>query len=176
MRQLIELLPALSDVRLVGPGDPPVRKIEFWLDDVGPDDLFVAIPGEPDGHDRVGRAIAAGARTVLCERIPAPASDAVTYLVVPDSIRAMGRLATYYAKKGDAAKAARYIRQGRSLNQTDNRLMYVEGEVKAILGDEPGAVEALKLAFANKYPRAEAQSDPELAKLQQRPDFQLLLK
>ncbi len=94
----------------------------------------------------------------------------------PKDFAEMGRLATYYAKKGDALRATQYIRQGRSVNATDNQLMYLEGQVKAILGDDEGAVAALKLAFENKYPKQEAQNDPELAKLQQRADYKQLMK
>ncbi len=93
----------------------------------------------------------------------------------PKDAQAMGRLATYYAKKGDKARAEQFIRQARTVNPGDNWLMYTEGEVKAILGDEPGAVSALQAAFANKYPRQEAQNDPELAKLQQRADYKQMM-
>jgi UDP-N-acetylmuramoyl-L-alanyl-D-glutamate--2,6-diaminopimelate ligase len=94
LKRLAALLPALGHARRYGPPDQPVRKIEFWADDVAEGDLFVAIGGHwLDGHDRIADAIRAGARTIVCERLPQARVEGVTYLQVPGSPAALGRLA-----------------------------------------------------------------------------------
>ena len=58
--------------------------------------VFAAIAGENfDGHDYIGSAVRAGARIVIAERVAA--DDAVTgvdYIIVDDTVRALGKLAS----------------------------------------------------------------------------------
>ncbi len=94
MTLLSDLLPVLADAELIGPRGQTVRKIEYWLGEVGPGDLYVAIPGAgPEGVDRIGGAIAAGARTILVQRLEGQPVDGVSYVLVADPVKSMGRLA-----------------------------------------------------------------------------------
>lgn len=62
---------------------------------VTPGALFVAVRGtNVDGHDYIGRAVAAGAVAVVCEEIPADAADSVRWIQVKDSAEALGLLAS----------------------------------------------------------------------------------
>ncbi len=68
---------------------------------VHPGDLFVAIPGERvDGHAFIPQAIQAGARALLLSRLPEePAPHGVTFILVPDTVAALGSLAAYWRSK-----------------------------------------------------------------------------
>lgn len=91
--------------------------------------------------------------------------------VNPRDAQTMADLALYYAKKGDGSQAQQYIRQARSIDSSDLQLIYIEGQVYAIGGKQPDALKALREAFQKGYSPEEAQTDPELAKLRQSPEF-----
>lgn len=64
-----------------------------------PGDLFVAIPGETfDGHDFIGNAAARGAAGALVRRdaVLPPDGHGLPLLRVPDTVEALGRLASYW--------------------------------------------------------------------------------
>ena len=96
--------------------------------------------------------------------------------VNPRDAEAMGGLALYYAKKGDAATAQQFIRRARGVNDTSVELIYIQGVVEALAGHDDDAVKTLSEAFQKGYPVDQAQTDPELSKLASRPDFAKLLK
>lgn len=57
--------------------------------------LFVAVKGTAtDGHDFIPVAIGNGAIAVVCEMLPDTTVGNVTYIVVPDSAEALGKLAS----------------------------------------------------------------------------------
>ena len=94
MKPLGELAAVLPVARLIGAADTPVPRFEFHIDDVRPGDMFVAIKGHMiDGHDNIARAIAAGARTIACTWMTDAPEPGIGYVVVPDTIRAMGPMA-----------------------------------------------------------------------------------
>ena len=86
-----------------------------------------------------------------------------------------GDLAMYYAKKGDAAHAAQYIRQARAIDASDVQLMYNQAQIYAITGKQTEAIAALREAFKKGYAAEEAQNDPELDKLKGSPEFVKLM-
>ncbi len=62
------------------------------------DSVFVALAGERfDGHDFVGKAFENGAVCALTERLPENTPG--TYIVVPDSKKALGKIAKAYKNK-----------------------------------------------------------------------------
>ncbi len=62
---------------------------------VVPGSMFVAVRGTvADGHRFIPQAVEAGAAVVVCEELPAEPSPAVTWLLVPDTQRALGLLAS----------------------------------------------------------------------------------
>ena len=65
--------------------DPETEIADIRYDSraVGPGDLFVAVEGfQSDGHRFIGKAAAAGAAAVLCQRVP---EEDVPYIQTPDS-------------------------------------------------------------------------------------------
>ena len=60
-------------------------------------DLFVAVRGTvADGHNYIGKAQENGAVAVLCEEIPADATEAVTYIKVENTEQTVGQVATSF--------------------------------------------------------------------------------
>lgn len=63
----------------------------------GPGAMFVAVRGtRVDGHDFIDRVVQAGARAIVCERVPADPAPGVTWIKVPDSARALGLLSSQW--------------------------------------------------------------------------------
>ncbi|NDQ55849.1 MAG: tetratricopeptide repeat protein [Acidipila sp.] len=96
--------------------------------------------------------------------------------VNPQDSGAMGYLAAYYAKLGDAAKALEFIRRGRGLNRGEIYLIYQEAVVHALANRPDEALRALREAFTKGYSIEEAKADPELDTLRKLPQFQGLIK
>ena len=82
----VELCGVSMDSRLVTPGQ-----------------LFVCIPGtRVDGHDFAVKAIDAGAGAILAQRMPEHLPAGAPLLLVPDTVRALGRLAAHWRQQCDA--------------------------------------------------------------------------
>ena len=59
--------------------------------------VFFAVRGtQVDGHDFIDKAIAGGARTVVCEQMPAAQAEGVRYVLVDNSAKALGLAASQY--------------------------------------------------------------------------------
>ncbi len=93
----------------------------------------------------------------------------------PRSANIMGDLGLLYAKKGDAANALQYTNQARAISPDDVYLMYSEALVKTMINQPDEALKILGLALQKGYPAQEAWNDPELQKLQARPQFSQLV-
>ncbi len=90
---------AMIGASLIGNGETQVEKITTDSREVDEKSLFVAIKGERlDGHDYIPACARSGMVCALAERTVAGAEDA-TYLIVPDSVRALGELAKAYKAK-----------------------------------------------------------------------------
>jgi tetratricopeptide (TPR) repeat protein len=96
--------------------------------------------------------------------------------VNPRDADSMSSLALYYAKKGDPVTAQQYIRRARAVNSENKDLIYYQGIVEALAGNDDQAIKTLAEAFNKGYPVDQAETDPELSKLKSRPDFAALLK
>ena len=84
----IEILSATADL------EQEIACVSYDSRQTQPGDLFVAMTGfAVDGHDYIGRAAAAGAAAVLCEKIPA---EEIPYVQVADSRRALAVVGTNY--------------------------------------------------------------------------------
>ncbi len=69
---------------------------------VAPGALFIPLAGERfDGHDYIDRALSAGAAGCLCARVPAQRSEEKFYVRVPDTMRALKALASWYRAEFD---------------------------------------------------------------------------
>ena len=63
-----------------------------------PGSLFAAIRGEKtDGHEYIEKAFTPGGVTALCERIPENLDG--NFIVVKDTVEALGKIAAYYRRK-----------------------------------------------------------------------------
>lgn len=92
--KLSQLLSAVVTEQVSGEDNIEISGITADSRQVQPDWLFVAVPGPvSDGHDYIGKAIAAGAVAVVCERVPAQMPTGVTFVRVPDAALALGFLA-----------------------------------------------------------------------------------
>jgi len=77
--------------------DKNVNTITFDSRAVDNGDVFVAVKGfVSDGHFFIEKAIDLGASTIVCEDLPKKLNDKVTYVVVPDSSKALAIMASNY--------------------------------------------------------------------------------
>jgi serine/threonine protein kinase/tetratricopeptide (TPR) repeat protein len=95
--------------------------------------------------------------------------------VNPRDANIMDQLSLYYAKKGDAVHAIDFIRRARAINSTDVDMIYDEAEVYTLTGRPAEALKSLREALKKGHSVQEAQNDPELASLQNRPEFAQLV-
>lgn len=96
--------------------------------------------------------------------------------VNPQNTGAMADLALYYVKKGDAKHGMDYIQRARGIDKKDVALIYNQATVENLAGKTSDALRTLREAFSKGYPVKEAQADPELANLQNLPEFQAMVK
>ncbi len=86
MKQLKEIIDAISPLRVLGPADRGISAICSDSRQVVPGALFVAVRGfASDGHAYIGAAVEKGAVAVICEEIPAQAGKDVSYIQVENS-------------------------------------------------------------------------------------------
>jgi serine/threonine protein kinase/tetratricopeptide (TPR) repeat protein len=95
--------------------------------------------------------------------------------VNPRDASTLGSLAAYYAKTGDSKRGLDFIQRARSIDANDTELLYQEAIVNTIAGQQTDALKALRQAFQNGYPVAQAKNDPELKPLEMNVEFGKLL-
>lgn len=94
--KLIDLLKNISNAQIIGNTDLEISGIQIDSRKIESGNLFMAMRGTAtDGHAYIPAAVEKGAVAILCEEVPQHAPDA-TYIVVPDSEEATGRIATLY--------------------------------------------------------------------------------
>ena len=94
--KLIDLLKTISNAQIIGNTDLEISGIQIDSRKIESGNLFMAMRGTAtDGHAYIPAAVEKGAVAILCEEVPQHAPDA-TYIVVPDSEEATGRIATLY--------------------------------------------------------------------------------
>lgn len=99
MKRLTELLRGVTYRELVGPKEQEVRALCYDSRQVGDQDCFFAVVGvASDGHNYITKAIEAGARTIVCQRLPEECDERVSYVVVEDTNLAMAMLSSNYYK------------------------------------------------------------------------------
>lgn len=99
--KLSELLSGLELLELHAEPEMEITGISYDSRTTEPGDLFVAVVGyETDGHRFIGKALAAGAAAVLCERAPV---ETVPYARVAASRRALSLVsANWFGHPADA--------------------------------------------------------------------------
>ncbi len=85
--------------------------------------------------------------------------------VNPRNAQVRGNLALYYAKKGDQARAQRFLADARAIDRANVNLIYAEAIVDVLGGRRSEALLSLEEAFKAGYPFSAARSDPDLQPL-----------
>ncbi len=86
--------------KIEGDENRPFNKVVFDSRSVVEDDLFIAVKGfSVDGHTFIAKAIALGASVVVCEQKPEQTYDNITFVIVNDSAKALGEIASGYFGK-----------------------------------------------------------------------------
>lgn len=80
-----------------GSTDIAINKIDFDSRKMEENDVFVAIRGTAsDGHDYIEKAIALGAKTIICDVFPGSIASGITYIQVKDTNKALAFMAANY--------------------------------------------------------------------------------
>ncbi len=97
MRTLSELIQKVRHSALHGKEDTAVSSLHIDSRDVLPGGAFFAVRGTAqDGHHYIRAAEEKGAVAVVCEALPDNLSDRVAYVVVQDTARALGTMASEF--------------------------------------------------------------------------------
>lgn len=94
---LNKIVKDIKVVQLRGDAAVQIDGIAFDSREVNANYLFVAIGGlHVDGHDFIEMAVGKGSVAVVCEKIPESASEQVTWILVENSARALGLVASAF--------------------------------------------------------------------------------
>ena len=94
MQNLVEIVGNVLRSETIGKLDVEIEQIDFDSRKVINGSLFVAIAGtQTDGHTYIEKAIQKGASAIICEKLPKEIEKHITYIVVPDSAKALGIIA-----------------------------------------------------------------------------------
>jgi UDP-N-acetylmuramoyl-L-alanyl-D-glutamate--2,6-diaminopimelate ligase len=97
MVYLNNILPKTGILGGKGPDNAAISSITSDSRNVQKDSLFFAIPGlQTDGHQYIANAIEKGASAVVCENLPKTVPGNICFVVVEDSSKAMGEMASAY--------------------------------------------------------------------------------
>ncbi|HXI01428.1 MAG TPA: UDP-N-acetylmuramoyl-L-alanyl-D-glutamate--2,6-diaminopimelate ligase [Sphingobacteriaceae bacterium] len=94
---LKDILYSVSLQEISGSTDLDVTGIIFDSRKVSPGSIFTAVKGTSvDGHQYISKAIADGARAIVCEDMPADLIAGITYIKVDNTSKALGRMASNF--------------------------------------------------------------------------------
>lgn len=97
MINLKKILEDLQELRIIGEVEKDVVGIAFDSRLVKPGYLFIATKGtHTDGHDFIPMALENGAGIIVCEELPAELNPDITYIVVGNSEKALGQVASAF--------------------------------------------------------------------------------
>lgn len=106
--KLNELLKNIKPLATAGDTDVDVTGVNIDSRRIADGHLFVAMKGtQVDGHKFIPKAIAAGARSVMCEDMPAERQPGVTYVQVESTEDAVGKVATLFC--GDPSRKLKLV-------------------------------------------------------------------
>ena len=106
MKRVSDLVGNAGIVSVTGDSSTVIGDISFDSRNVGPDTLFVAVRGtRSDGHDFIAAAVQAGARAVICEKLPDITGSGVCWIKTDDSARTLGVVASeFYGNPSSSLK------------------------------------------------------------------------
>jgi UDP-N-acetylmuramoyl-L-alanyl-D-glutamate--2,6-diaminopimelate ligase len=97
VKKLSNILEGVEYDRIYGDLDIDVLNLESDSRKVIPGSLFFALSGTiSNGHDFIDQAIGAGAKGIVCERLPSNTDNDIVYIKVNDSSRALGLMASAF--------------------------------------------------------------------------------
>ena len=92
-----EILANCNLMEIEGDKDIDILDLAFDSRKVKDGSLFFAVKGtQVDGHDYIEKAVAQGAKAVVCERMPKAKVDGVTYIQVDNSAYVLGMSASNF--------------------------------------------------------------------------------
>ncbi len=95
--ELKELLKNVKPLQVTGTDDIDITGVNIDSRRIKDGHLFVAMRGtQVDGHTFIAKAIAQGARAILCEELPTEQNDGVTFVQVESTEDAVGKVATLF--------------------------------------------------------------------------------
>ena len=97
VKKLNEILFGVSISETSGSTSIEINSVEFDSRKVSTGNVFIAVKGtQVDGHDYINDAIDRGAAAVICENMPSSLEPGVTYVMVANSKKALGILASNF--------------------------------------------------------------------------------
>lgn len=103
MAELKDILYKVSLLEVAGTTDLEIDSVQFDSRKVKPGALFIAIEGtQADGHEFIEKAVELGAVAVISQKKPAVQKEGVTYILVENSARALGLVASNFYGKPSA--------------------------------------------------------------------------
>lgn len=95
--KLKEILVNCNLLEIEGNKDIDILDLTFDSRKVGENSLFFAIKGtQVDGHDYIDKAVAQGAKAIVCEKMPKTKADNTTYIQVDNSAYVLGVAASNF--------------------------------------------------------------------------------
>ena len=97
MKVLSDILNKVNPIEIIGDANCAFNAIHFDSRKVSKKDLFVAVKGtQVDGHQYISQCIEQGASVIVCENLPSDIQNEITYVLVADSAKALGVIASNY--------------------------------------------------------------------------------
>ena len=95
--KLAQLINVCSPTKIVGDTEIEVTGIEIDSRVIKSGNMFVAMRGtQVDGHTYIAKAIELGAKSIVCEELPADIQESVTYIQYEKTEDVVGPLATTF--------------------------------------------------------------------------------
>lgn len=97
-KRLKDILKKVDVLKIVGKNTSKlIERISMYSKIIQKNMIFVAKKGKTtDGHEFITNAIQNGAHTIVCEKIPSSIHQKITYVLVPDSMNALGIISSNF--------------------------------------------------------------------------------
>ncbi|MCK0147829.1 UDP-N-acetylmuramoyl-L-alanyl-D-glutamate--2,6-diaminopimelate ligase [Arenibacter sp. F26102] len=147
MMTLKDILYGVSLSAVSGSTSIMVNNICFDSRKVGMDDVFVAIKGVvADGHQFIDKAIASGAKSIVCEELPKQLVNEITYVEVDNGNKALAIMASNFY--GNPSKNLRLVGvTGTNGKTTISSLLY---QLFKKAGFKVGLISTIRIMVDNK--------------------------
>ena len=162
--KLNNIIKGIKVIAIEGSTDIDIADVNIDSRRIGQGHLFVAMRGtQTDGHEYIGKAITQGAAAILCEELPQPLIQGVTYVQVENTESVIGSVATAF--QGNPSEHLRLVgvtgtngkttiatllynmfrRLGYKCGLLSTVCNYIEGEAMPATHTTPDAVELNRL-------------------------------